>query len=117
MRYKGAPALLADVAGKLKVDAFVEGSVVRSGDRVRITAQLIDAGSDRHLWAHSYESDLRDVLTLQDSVARDITQQVRVKLTPQEQSRLARNQSVNPDAYDNHSLARFHAHDKNPNDL
>ncbi len=74
MRYKGAHDPLADVARKLNVDAFVEGSVVRSGDRVRITAQLIDAGSDRHLWAHSYESDLRDVLTLQDSVARDITQ-------------------------------------------
>ena len=117
MRYKGAHDPLADVARKLNVDAFVEGSVARSGNRVRITAQLIDAGSDRHLWAHSYESDLRDVLTLQDSVARDITQQVRVKLTPQEQSRLARNQSVNPEAYDYYLRGRFHAYDKNREDL
>ena len=117
MRYKGVHDPLADVARKLNVDAFVEGSVVRSGNRVRITAQLVDAGSDRHLWAHSYESDLRDVLTLQDSVARDITQQIRVKLTPQEQSRLARNQSVNPEAYDYYLRGRFHAYDKNREDL
>ena len=117
MRYKGVHDPLADVARKLNVDAFVEGSVARSGNRVRITAQLIDAASDRHLWAHSYESDLRDVLTLQDSVARDITQQIRVKLTPQEQSRLARNQSVNPEAYDYYLRGRFHAYDKNREDL
>src|SRR6266481_4275216 len=117
MRYKGVHDPLPDVARKLNVDAFVEGSVARSGNRVRITAQLIDAGSDRHLWAHSYESDLRDVLTLQDSVARDITQQIRVKLTPQEQSRLARNQSVNPEAYDYYLRGRFHAYDKNREDL
>jgi TolB-like protein/DNA-binding winged helix-turn-helix (wHTH) protein/Flp pilus assembly protein TadD len=117
MRYKGAHSPLADVARKLNVDAFVEGSVVRSGNRVRITAQLIDAGSDRHLWAHSYESDSRDVLTLQDNVARDITQQIRVKLTPQEQSRLARNQSVNPEAYDYYLRGRFHAYERNREDL
>jgi TolB-like protein/DNA-binding winged helix-turn-helix (wHTH) protein len=117
MRYKGVHDPLADVARNLNVDAFVEGSVVRSGNRVRITAQLIDAGSDRHLWAHSYESDLRDVLTLQDGVARDITQQIRVKLTPHEQSRLARQQSVNPEAYDYYLRGRFHAYDKNREDL
>ncbi len=117
MRYKGAHPPLPDVARELKVDAFVEGSVARSGNRVRVTAQLIDAGSDRHLWAHSYESDSRDVLTLQDSVARDITQQIRVKLTPQEQSRLARSQSVNPEAYDYYLRGRFHAYDKNREDL
>ncbi len=117
MRYKGVHSPLVDVARKLNVDAFVEGSVVRSGNRVRITAQLVDAVSDRHLWAHSYESDFRDVLTLQDNVARDITQQIRVKLTPQEQSRLARNQSVNPEAYDYYLRGRFHAYDKNREDL
>jgi len=117
MRYKGVHDPLADVARKLNVDAFIEGSVVRSGNRVRITAQLIDAGTDRHLWAHSYESDLSDVLTLQDSVARDISQQVRVKLTPQEQSRLAHNQSVNPEAYDYYLRGRFRFYDKNREDL
>src|ERR1700687_2703998 len=88
MRYKGVHSPPADIARKLNVDAFVEGSVVRSGNGVRITAQLVDAGSGRQLWAHSYESDLPDVLTLQDSVARDIAQQIQVKLTPQEQSDL-----------------------------
>jgi len=117
MRYKGVHSPLADIARKLNVDAFVEGSVVRSGNRVRITAQLIDAASDRHLWAHSYESDSRDVLTLQDNVARDITQQIRVKLTPQEQSRLARNQSVNPEAYDYYLRGRFRFYDRNREDL
>lgn len=117
MQYKGVRSPLADVAHKLKVDAFVEGSVVRSGNRVRITAQLIDAGSDRHLWAHSYEGDLRDVLTLQDNVARDITQQIRAKLTLQEQSRLTRNQSVNAEAYDYYLRGRFHFYDKNREDL
>lgn len=117
MQYKGVHSPLADVARKLRVDAFVEGSVVRSGNRVRITAQLIDAESDRHLWAHSYERDSRDVLTLQDNVARDITQQIRVKLTPQEQSRLARNHSVDPEAYDYYLRGRFHAYERNREDL
>ena len=117
MRYKGVRGSVADIARKLNVDAFVEGSVVRSGDRVRITAQLIDARSDRHLWAHSYESDSRDVLTLQDGVARDITQQIRVKLTPQEQSRLTRSQPVNAEAYDYYLRGRFRFYNKNREDL
>jgi TolB-like protein/DNA-binding winged helix-turn-helix (wHTH) protein/Flp pilus assembly protein TadD len=117
MRYKGAHGPLADVARKLNVDAFVEGSVVRSGNRVRITAQLIDARSDRHLWAHTYESDSRDVLTLQDGVARDITQQIRVKLTPQEQSRLTRSQPVNAEAYDYYLRGRFRFYNKNREDI
>ena len=117
MRYKGVRGSVADIARKLNVDAFVEGSVVRSGNRVRITAQLIDARSDRHLWAHSYESDSRDVLTLQDGVARDITQQIRVKLTPQEQSRFTRSQPVNAEAYDYYLRGRFRFYNKNREDL
>jgi len=70
------------------VDAIIEGSVTRFEDRVRITAQLIDAQSDRHLWARTYERDLKDILALQDEVARDIAAEIRIKLTPQEQSRL-----------------------------
>src|SRR5260370_37509339 len=88
MRYKGVHDPLADVPRKLNVDAFVEGSVVRSGNRVRITAQLIDAGSYRHLWAHTYESDSRVRLTLQDSVARGLPHQIGHKLTRQEHSLL-----------------------------
>src|SRR5260370_6395739 len=117
MRYKGVRGSVADIARKLNVDAFVEGSVVRSGNRVRITAQLIDARSDRHLWAHSYESDSRDGLTLQDGVALDITQQIRVKLTPQEQSRFTRSQPGNAEAYDYYLRGRFRFHNKHREDL
>src|SRR5262249_10389712 len=91
---------LPEIGRELNVDAVLEGSVVRSGSRIRITAQLIDTATDRHLWAHSYESDVRDVLALQDEVARDITQQIRAQLTAQEQARLARGRPVNPEAYD-----------------
>jgi TolB-like protein/DNA-binding winged helix-turn-helix (wHTH) protein len=98
---------LPEIARELNVDALVEGTVVRSGGRVRITAQLIHA-SDRHMWAHSYESDLRDALALQDEVARDVAQQIRAKLTMQEQSRLARNRPVNPEAYDLYLRGRFY---------
>ena len=72
MQYKGTKKPLPEIARELNVDAVVEGSVVRSGDRVRITAQLIQAPTDRHLWAQSYERDLRDVLALQSEVAKDI---------------------------------------------
>jgi TolB-like protein/DNA-binding winged helix-turn-helix (wHTH) protein len=82
MRDKGTREPLAQVARELNVDALVEGSVVRSGDRIRITAQLIDARSDKHLWAQSFEGRLGDVLSLQDSVAREITSQTRIALTP-----------------------------------
>ena len=82
------------------MDAVVEGSVVRAGDRVRITAQLIDATSDRHIWAETYESDLGDVLSVQNTVALEIARQVRARLTPSDQQRLGRNTPVNQDAYD-----------------
>ncbi len=84
MRYKGTKKPLPDIARELNVDGVVEGS------RVRITAQLIHAPTDTHVWAESYERDLRDVLALQDEVARTIANEIRVKLTPQEQARLAR---------------------------
>jgi TolB-like protein len=84
MQYKGTQKPLGDIAGELRVDAVVEGTVVRSGNRVRITAQLIEAIGDRHLWAQSYERDLNDVLVLQDNVSRDITEAIRIKLTPQQ---------------------------------
>jgi tetratricopeptide (TPR) repeat protein len=78
----------------------VEGTVTRSADRVRITAQLVEAGSDRHLWARSYERDLKNVLALQDEIAHDITEQIRVKLTPQERSLLIQVHAVDPEAHD-----------------
>ncbi len=100
MRYKGPDKSLPEIARELHVDAVVEGSVERSGDQVRITAQLIDAPNDRHLWAKTYERDLRDVLALQDEVAQAIANEIRFKLTPQEQSLLGRARPVNAGAHE-----------------
>ncbi len=97
-----------EIARKLNVDAIVEGSVLRAGDKVRITAQLIDARSDRHLWAKSFERSSRDVLALQDELASAIAREIHVQLTPAEQSRLTRAQSVNPEAYDAYLKGRYY---------
>ena len=99
MRYKGTKKPLPEIARELNVEGIVEGTVLRAGDRVRITAQLLHAPTDRHLWAESYESELRDVLVLQGEVARAIADEIKIKLTPQEQVRLASSRPVNPDAY------------------
>ena len=89
MQYKGAKKPLPQIAGELDVDVVVEGAVTRSGDRVRVNAQLIHAATDRHLWARSYERELRDVLALQGEVARAIAQAVQVEVRPEERRRLA----------------------------
>jgi eukaryotic-like serine/threonine-protein kinase len=96
-----------EIAKTLNVDAIVEGSVLRSGDRVRITAQLIDARSDRHLWSKSFERNSRDVLALQDELASAIAREIHVRLTPEEQSRLTRAASVKPEAYDAYLKGRY----------
>ena len=93
MVYKGARKPLPEIARELKVDAVVEGSVQRFGDQVRITAQLIEAPADKHLWAKSYEGNLRDTMTLQKNVARAIAEQIRVEMTPQEQAVLKSDRS------------------------
>lgn len=98
--YKGTHKPLPEVARALNVEAVVEGSVVRSGDQIRITAQLIYGPRDQHLWAEEYERDVRDVLTLQREVARDIAQQIKVALTPEEQVRLSSAAAINPGAYE-----------------
>jgi len=110
MRFKGMrPAGgLAEIARQLRVDAVVEGSVLRSGDRVRITTQLIDARTDRHLWAQSYERDLRDVLELQSEVAQAIANEIKIKVTPQEQVRLARARPVSPEAHEAYLKGRYY---------
>ena len=89
MQYKKARKPLPAIAQELNVDAVVEGSVMRAGDKVRITAKLIRAASEKHLWGRSYERDVRDVLALQSEVARSIASEVDIILTPQEQARLA----------------------------
>ncbi|MGE5278481.1 MAG: protein kinase domain-containing protein [Acidobacteriota bacterium] len=96
-----------EIAKMLGVDAVVEGSVIRSGDRVRITAQLIDARSDRHLWAKSFERSSKDVLALQDELASAIAREIHVTLTPEEESRRAKPASVNPEAYDAYLKGRY----------
>jgi TolB-like protein/Tfp pilus assembly protein PilF len=106
MQYKGVHKALPQIARELNVDAVVEGSVLRSGDRVRITAQLIYAASDQHLWADSYERDLSDVLKLQTEVAQAIAYEVRTKTTKQDETRLSHHKSVNPEAHDSYLKAR-----------
>ena len=100
MQDKGARKSLAQIARELNVDAIVEGSVVRSGDRVRITAQLIDARSDKHLWAQGFEGPLGDILSLQDNVAREISLRTSAVLTPAARAGLTNARHVNPEAYD-----------------
>src|SRR6202789_1259681 len=98
MREKGSQKSLRQIASELDVDAVVEGSVVRSGDRIRITAQLIDVLDDRHLWAQSYEEQMTDILTLQDKIVREITFQTQAALAPNRE-RIPSGR-VNPAAYD-----------------
>ncbi|HEY6944255.1 MAG TPA: tetratricopeptide repeat protein [Candidatus Acidoferrum sp.] len=99
MQYKGKHKPVAQIARELNVDAVVEGTVVRSGDRVRITAQLIAAPQDRHLWAEMYEGELRNVLALQDEVTTAIAEQISIKLTPEEQTEFARARPVDPEGH------------------
>jgi len=108
MHFKGTKKTLPEIARELNVDAVVEGSVLRSGNRVRITANLLHAPTDRHLWANSYEGEMQDVLVLQGEVARAIAEEVRIKLTPEEQVRLAGTHLVNPEAYQAFLRGRHH---------
>ena len=107
MVYKGARKPLPQIARELNVDAVVEGTVLRSGDQVRITAQLIEASTDKHLWSQSYEGQLRDTLALQDRVAKAIADQIRINLTPQEQAALKSVRVVNPEAYESYLKGRY----------
>jgi TolB-like protein/DNA-binding winged helix-turn-helix (wHTH) protein/Flp pilus assembly protein TadD len=108
MRYKGTKKGLPEIARELNVDAIVEGSVIRSGRRVRVTAQLLAAPTDQHLWAETYDRDLGDILKLQGEVADAIAQQVRAQLTPNQQSQLRVAHGVNPAAYDDYLRGRLY---------
>src|SRR6267143_3177131 len=105
--FKGSRETLPSIGRQLDVDAIIEGSVARFEDRVRITAQLIDARNDRHLWARTYERDLKDLLALQDEVARDIAAEIQIKLTPQEPSHLTAERKTIPRAYDAYLRGRY----------
>lgn len=108
MQYKGAKKALPEIARELNVDAIVEGSVVRSGQRVRVTAQLVQARADQHLWADTYDRDLGDVLKLQGEVADAIARQVRAQLTASQSSQLRQGAAVNPVAYDAYLRGRIY---------
>jgi serine/threonine protein kinase/tetratricopeptide (TPR) repeat protein len=116
MRYKGTRKSVPEIGRELDVDAVLEGSVQRAGNRVRITAQLIDAASDRHVWASSYERDLSDVLKLQADVARAIAAEIGIRLTPEERSRLARKRTIDPEAYEAYLKGLYHLYRKTPAD-
>ncbi len=107
MQYKGVRKPLRDIARELDVGAIVEGSVLRAGERVRVTAQLIDAASDSHLWAESYDRDLKDVLTLQSELAHSIALKIKVQLSPEERSRLAAPGRVDPQAHEDYLKGRY----------
>ena len=109
MQYKGTRKTLPQIASELHVDAVVEGAVQLAGNRVRITAQLVNGATDEHIWAETYDRELSNVLLLQSEVASDIAKQIDLRLTPQQQQRLhAEARAVNPDAYQAYLLGRYY---------
>jgi serine/threonine-protein kinase len=109
MPYKGAKKPLPEIARELNVDAIVEGSVQRFGEQVQININLINGASENRIWSNSYKRDLREILNLQNEVVRDLSQQIQIKLTPQEQTRLSGARSINAKAYDYFLRGRFYA--------
>jgi TolB-like protein/DNA-binding winged helix-turn-helix (wHTH) protein/Tfp pilus assembly protein PilF len=108
MAYKGTREPLSQIASELNVDAVFEGTVLRVGDRVRITAELVQVSTDRHLWAETYESQMGDILALQNRVSSAIVNEIRINLTPEDQERLARNPAVAPEGYENYLKGRYY---------
>ena len=108
VRYKDTKKSLPEIARELKVDAVIEGSVMRSGNRVRINVELIEANSDKQLWAEKYERQLGDILKLHSEVAQAIANQIKVQLAPEQQARLRAAPAVNQDAYEDYLKARFY---------
>jgi serine/threonine protein kinase/tetratricopeptide (TPR) repeat protein len=117
MRYKGTTKPLPEIAKELGADVIVEGSVQRIGGRVRVTAQLIRASTDKHLWANSYDRDLSDALKLESEVAQAIAQEIQAKITPEETRRLAGARSVMPEAREEYLLGRYYYWKNNPADF
>ncbi len=117
MRYKDTGKPLPQIARELGVDAVLEGSVLRAGNQVRITVQLIEAATERYLWAESYERDLTDILTLQSEVARAIAREIQIAVTPEEAARLASVREVNPEAHRLYLLGQFHLNTWEPAEI
>jgi TolB-like protein/Tfp pilus assembly protein PilF len=108
MRFKDSQLSVPEIAKALRVDAIVEGSVIREGSRIRVQAQLIRAATDEHTWSEAYDREFRDVLTLQSDVAQTLAQQIQMQLTPEQQARLRSSPAVNPDAYEAYLKGRFY---------
>lgn len=107
MQYKGVRKPISKIARELNVDGVVEGTILKSGNQVRITAQLIQASLDTHLWAQSYQGDLHDVLSLQNNIAAAIAHEIQITLTSREQTLLNSGRPVNPEAYNDYLLGRY----------
>jgi len=110
MHYKGSRQPLPEIAKELNVDAVIEGSVTRWGNHVRITAQLLEARSDRHLWAKTYDRDMREIVPLQQEVAESIVMEIQHKLDPLGGASLSRKRQVNPEAYDDYLQGLYFWH-------
>lgn len=116
MRYKSTPKSLSDIARELGVEGIVEGTVLRSGSRVRVTVQLIDARSDKHLWAEAYERDLQDIFALQSDIADAVSRQVATTLAAQVSSNVKR-RPIPPEAYEAYLKGRYYLNKRRPDDL
>ena len=117
IKYKSVQKPLAEIARELNVDVVVEGTVLRTDGRVRISAELVEVRDDRSLWGHSYEGDLSDILGLQSQVAQAIADEIQVKLTPEESANLSKRPLVNPQAYESYLRGRYLWSRRTPEDL
>jgi TolB-like protein/DNA-binding winged helix-turn-helix (wHTH) protein/Flp pilus assembly protein TadD len=117
MIYKGTRKSLPEIARELNVDAVVEGSVLRSGDQVRITAQLIQLPADKHLWAESYQGNVRDTLAVQNRVARAIAEEIRIEVSPRERAALTSAMEIDPEAYEAYLKGRYFWNKRTPEGL
>jgi TolB-like protein/Tfp pilus assembly protein PilF len=117
MRYRNTDKSVPEIARELGVDALIEGSVLRAGNQVRITAQLIEAATDRNLWADNFDRELRDILALHSEVARAIAREIKIAVTPEETRRLASARPVNPEAYEAYLKGWFHLYKLTPESL
>lgn len=117
MQYKGSNKTIAQIAQDLNVDAILEGSVMRIGNEVRITTELVDARHDRTLWGKNYEGDLSDVIALQSDVAQAVVREIKITLTPQEKVVLAKTQKVSPAVYDTYLRGQFYLGERTPEAL
>ena len=117
MHYKHSVKTVPEIARELGVDALVEGSVIRSGNHLRLTVQLVQASKDRDIWASSYERELEDVLSLERELSREIAAQIRIQLTPEQEERLAQKRTVDPESYTLYLQGRYYWHQRSEQSL